>query len=169
MNGHDEDCDEESLGDLDNDRDGFVDARCCNPRAAGGQHCGEDCDDSKRSVHPTSSEVCDGFDNNCDGEVDEGVAVPGFDDADFDTRGLRTAPRMGCPGTRGFAVYGGDCDDTNPAVNDLRSEVCDSVDNDCDTRTDEGALAAPWYVDADGDAYGVIDLFPVLQCTPPSA
>ena len=33
----------------------------------------EDCDDSDGQTFPGSVEICDGVDNNCNGEVDEGV------------------------------------------------------------------------------------------------
>ena len=33
----------------------------------------EDCDDSIASVYPGANEICDGLDNDCDGEVDEEV------------------------------------------------------------------------------------------------
>ena len=32
-----------------------------------------DCDDGDPEVHPAADEVCDEVDNNCDGEIDEGV------------------------------------------------------------------------------------------------
>ena len=33
----------------------------------------EDCDDQDAQTNPNAEELCDGVDNNCDGQVDEGV------------------------------------------------------------------------------------------------
>jgi Cys-rich repeat protein len=42
----------------------------------------EDCDDQDASVNPAAPELCDGKDNNCDGQVDEGCPVACSSDAD---------------------------------------------------------------------------------------
>src|SRR5262249_29129025 len=35
--------------------------------------CGTDCDDNNERIFPGNREVCDGFDNDCDGVVDNGA------------------------------------------------------------------------------------------------
>ncbi len=56
----------------------------------------------------------------------------------------------------GYVSSSNDCDDTNVSVNPGATEVCDSVDNDCDGTVDEpdAADAPTWYRDADGDGFG---------------
>ena len=44
----------------------------------------EDCIDSIASVYPGANEICDGLDNDCDGEVDEEVRNTYYVDADQD-------------------------------------------------------------------------------------
>lgn len=56
---HDEDCNPWTYGTRDEDRDGEIDARCCNRKPDGTQLCGADCDDSNRSVLP-NAQVCNG-------------------------------------------------------------------------------------------------------------
>ncbi len=41
------------------------------------EQCGRDCDDSSPLAYPGGTEVCDGLDNDCDGEVDEGAVLSG--------------------------------------------------------------------------------------------
>ena len=65
---------------LDYDGDGFGDADWsltgCEP-ADGYVADGSDCDDLNAAVYPGAEEVCDGADNDCDTEVDEGLLVSG--------------------------------------------------------------------------------------------
>jgi hypothetical protein len=91
----------------DRDGDGF--SACTAPA---------DCDDTNAAVHPNAAEVCDGLDNNCNCQVDEGVSV----DADGD----------------GYTTCGGDCDDANAATNPGAAEICNGFDENCNGAVDEG-------------------------------
>ena len=44
----------------------------------------EDCDDSDVNVNSGKVETCDGLDNDCDGEIDEGVTDTFYSDSDGD-------------------------------------------------------------------------------------
>src|SRR5690606_29433483 len=67
----DEDCEPKTVGFMDIDGDEFISARCCNITDAGRRNCGNDCDDEKRSVNPSAQELCDGIDNDCNGDTDD--------------------------------------------------------------------------------------------------
>jgi hypothetical protein len=111
----DEDCDPLTLGGLDGDRDGYVDARCANPALDGGFNRGTDCDDTKEAIHPGQAELCNFVDDNCNGVTDEGVSSLRFKDEDNDGWGAG-AGTPGC-NTEGTSHLGTDCDDANPAMN----------------------------------------------------
>ncbi len=102
----------------------------------------EDCDDKNAAVFPGASEICDGVDNNCDGEIDEGVVELQYTDADGDTYGDPNAPVSTCGETLAGVVHNdSDCDDTDLTVNPQGDEavaLCDDLDNDCDGATDGG-------------------------------
>ena len=112
---HDEDCDPLTVGTVDLDRDGHSSSRCCNADGAGILHCGDDCDDTRISVHRGSPEVCDHLDNNCSGEPDEGVAVLVFPDSDGDAHGSGSGS-LGCLGDPEMVRVGNDCDENHAAI-----------------------------------------------------
>ena len=43
-----------------------------------------DCDDNNAAINSNAVEICDGLDNNCDGEIDEGVTNTYYLDSDGD-------------------------------------------------------------------------------------
>mgnify|MGYP003315315734 CR=1 FL=1 len=87
----DEDFEEITTWYLDNDGDGFggnmeeiVDF--CPPVNYGYVNINQDCDDDNPYINPNAEEIEDGIDNDCDGEVDEGL-VAWYADQDGDTYG----------------------------------------------------------------------------------
>ena len=112
-----------------------------------------DCDDEDPTVHPNASEECDGDDDDCDGQVDNGVTTAFFSDADQDGYGDPDSPVMGCEPTDGTVDNDFDCDDDDPEVNPAAQDGCNDLDDDCDGDLDEDPDIG-WYQDKDGDGYG---------------
>jgi len=168
-NGKDDDCDgDEDEDDADDaptwytdaDGDSFGDdstsvTACSQPSGtveAGGL---ADCDDSDAQVNPDAAEVCDGQDNDCDGDVDEDDAIDAstwYVDADGDGYGDETSTSTACSQPSGHSASSDDCDDLDASVNPGASEVCNNgADDDCDGGSNSCALAGS-YTTADADA-----------------
>lgn len=163
---HDEDCDASTFGVIDVDDDGYASAGCCNTNDEGTLVCGADCDDNRANVNRNVADICDGLDNNCDGNVDEGVTVSGYVDNDGDGFGDTNQPISQCAGLAHFATEGGDCDDEDPAKNPGQIEICDSIDNDCNDLVDDNTQDVDWYLDVDGDGFGDANGGVIVSCAP---
>ncbi|MFZ5478643.1 MAG: MopE-related protein [Myxococcota bacterium] len=121
-----------------------------------------DCDDASDLSYPGALELCGGGDENCDGAVDEPTALDAsvwFADADGDTYGDAATSQTACDAPSAYVADDEDCDDTSGDVNPGATEACNDVDDDCDGSIDESGATgeATWYLDADGDGYGVAD------------
>lgn len=109
-----------------------------------------------------SAEECNGFDDDCDGSVDEEGAsgcTTYYIDEDGDGYGDAKSSRCLCaPSAPYTATNGGDCDDSLSAVHPDAVEVCSNgKDDDCDGQTDEAGCQGciNYYRDEDNDTYGV--------------
>ena len=121
---------------IDNDCDGLTPPEEVDTDLDGQRVCAGDCDDGDATVFLGGPELCDGWDNDCDSALG-----PAELDADGDS--VFTCAYVLTGGNPLFA--GDDCDDADPASFPGAPEICDGLDNDCDsTITDEGA-------DDDGD------------------
>ena len=60
-----------------------------------------------------------------------------------------------CILTAGISTLNGDCDDTNPELHPLITEICDEIDN-CNGDIDEGLLTT-FYLDQDSDGFWFYD------------
>jgi hypothetical protein len=164
---------------IDNDCDGMVDEKLgggeCSVESDAGVCFGtlvcqegvEICD----ATIPTD-EVCDGIDNNCDGEVDEGFpdtngnGIPDCAELDSDEDGLPdvtdNCPLVANPGQEDYEQDGvgdlcdddddndgapdaEDCEPMNDTVFPAKEEKCNGYDDNCDDEVDEG------YPDSNGD------------------
>ncbi|MBN2800199.1 MAG: hypothetical protein JXX28_13755 [Deltaproteobacteria bacterium] len=118
-----------------------------------------DCDDAHASARPGATEICDGLDNNCDGDADSDAVDlrSWYTDADLDGHGDPTAATLACEGPQGAVLDNTDCDDAHADAHPGAAETCaDDYDNDCDGQINEAdaADAASWHLDADGDSFG---------------
>jgi hypothetical protein len=113
--------------------------RNCAP-PAGYTTSDADCDDFDNRRTPGKSESCNGIDDDCNGQVDEGLAsVTTWPDLDGDGYGWALgAPTSGC-GSGSRAQNNTDCDDANRNVNPGAMELCNMRDDDCDGQIDDGA------------------------------
>ncbi|MFT4974490.1 MAG: hypothetical protein ACI8S6_000373 [Myxococcota bacterium] len=153
-------------GDGDGDGYGDIDdtlESCAQP--SGYVSDDTDCDDGDSAVRPSATEVCNDIDDDCDGDIDDddgdvdtstGSTFYGDDDADG--YGDADDTLESCAQPSGYVSNDSDCDDGDSAISPIASEVCDSIDNDCDGDIDDDdvdiADQQTWYIDYDSDGYG---------------
>ncbi len=109
--------------DIDNDGDGFTENE-------------GDCNDNNENIFPDAPELCDGLDNDCDNEIDEGVLITFFADTDGDGFGDTNSTMDDCEQPAGFVINNTDCNDMDATIFPGAEDICDSKDNDCDGLVD---------------------------------
>ena len=117
--------DENACRDCDGDK--YTDLECG----------GDDCDDSREDIRPGAEEHCDGFDNDCDGLIDNrDIDEDGYIDQacggpDCDDTNPEIYPGSDYDGDGSAGCYE-DCDDADPDFYHGAPELCDGLDTDCD-------------------------------------
>ena len=184
-NGLDDNCDgqtdeEDATGctpyfeDADGDTFGnaLASSRClCAPSAPFTATRDTDCDDTNRRKNPLAAETCNGQDDDCNGQTDEGSAsgcTTFYADTDDDSFGDAASSNCLCLPTFPFDTRDAtDCDDALATINPAVSETCNGKDDDCDGQTDEegssGCLLL--FRDLDLDTHGDPSAFRCL-CAP---
>lgn len=126
----------------------------------------EDCDDDDPTRSPDAEEVCNDLDDNCDGEVDEGLDETWYADADGDGFGDPTLAITDCDPGSGWVLDSTDCDDTTAARRpDAVRDYCDGLDNDCDGAIDEDVKAGWILISVDSNARQIVEIDPATGAT----
>ncbi|MBN2694846.1 hypothetical protein JXR93_09310 [bacterium] len=136
----------------DNDCDGVVDignlgASCFDGlgecRRDGVFVCGENGDiicSVQADLTQKTDEICDGKDNDCDGEIDENVIITYYQDSDDDNYGNLNVTTQACSKPDGYVLNSSDCDDNDNSRFPENPEICDGKDNNCDNQIDNGLV-----------------------------
>ena len=129
-----------------------------------------DCDDTMGAINPGAAEICDGIDNNCDGQIDEGLALTNYyADTDGDGYGNASVMLASCSAPVGYVTDNTDCNDNNAAVHPGAIEICDGIDNNCNGLVDgdEPGVTCSTVLSVTGitlvNAAGDVTLFPLTN------
>ena len=160
--GQDSNCDGQELCYLDADLDTFGGSSLglssnlnCNDSGFSGNS--NDCNDGNYDINPLGVEVpLSGIDENCDG------LELCYSDADEDGYGISMtilSSDLNCLAV-GVSDNADDCDGSLTDISPAALEVCDGVDNDCDSLIDDDdnsvdvSTGQAYYFDFDEDGYG---------------
>ena len=95
----------------------------------------EDCD-TDQYINPLAQDTCDGVDNNCNGQVDEGNNLDLYLDLDGDGFGDPDTMFNGCPTSNSVSTF--DCND-----GDANVQLCE----DCSMRDNGPSIGMGYQVD----------------------
>src|SRR3989344_4826195 len=115
-------CEPKNIYYMDNDGDGYGNSFTNNKLACflpkGYVINNLDCNDNNSNINTNIAEVCNGIDDNCDGQIDEGLPQNFYcRDADGDGYGNPTNNKLSCPQPAGYVIDCTDSNDSNSNIN----------------------------------------------------
>jgi hypothetical protein len=100
-----------------------------------------DCNDNNAAIHPGAAEICNGVDDNYNSQIDEGVKITFYRDADGDGFGAGSSTQA-CTAQAGYVADHTDCNDGNAAIHPGATELCgNGIDDNCNGFVDEGCTS----------------------------
>lgn len=156
----------------DADGDGFGDidhttTSCTGLPPAGYVFDSTDCNDLNNAIYPSATEICNGFDDNCNIMIDEDLIYyeyfidydeDGFGNADENIFVCYEIPPFG------YLTDSTDCNDDIAVINPDATELCNSLDDNCNGSSDEGFTLYVYFFDSDDDGYGN-DTLSIATCS----
>jgi len=139
------DADIDADTDADTDSDTDSDTRICEDKDGDGflGDCAgaEDCDDNNAYIYPGATELCNGLDDDCDGEKDEGCPCKPWEHKECYPHDEKTLGVGVCRAGWALCQPDGSLGDCQGAVGPT-AEECNGLDDDCDGEIDEGVRNA---------------------------
>ena len=164
--GIDQDCDgfDLKMWYADTDADGYGDATSSitsNTQPENYVSDNTDCKDSENTIYPGATEIADdGIDQDCD-NLD---LLTWYADKDGDSFGDATSSITSNTQPENYVSDNTDCNDSEDTIYPGAPEIDgDGIDQDCNSLTD---LSRTWYIDKDGDGYGVSDSIIIANSKP---
>jgi hypothetical protein len=166
--------------DVDNDGDGD------NYSAWPPGGCNFDCNDGNLDIYPGAPEICDTYDNDCDGATVDGEDELWYHTAcdatvatdldaceddwyECDPGGAQVCVDLDNDGdgdnySVGAIACSGDCADGDPARHPGATEFCDGDDDDCDGQSDDSDADAHLWCES-GGGIGAMCTGTVCNCS----